>query len=306
MAPASHRDDLDHVTRELRAADPERAFLLAFAPRRTRPVMTVLAALDLEAARILDRVQEPAAALMRIAWWREAIGEALAGRPAAQPLLRVLAALRCHPVLTASAELEAIFTAREAFLSGEEEISLREAALRAKATGGRLNRLWARVLVEDGCGPGGKHRADWLAAAEDVGTAYQITRYLGGIQREARAGRLWLPGLTAPQRAAIPAREIFAGPWPAPLRGLLRDLAGKAGELLAAAGARLPPRLPLSARQPFLLSAYVARDIAALMAADHDPSAARLGRMGPREVMAVWRLYLRGPAVGMRPEKRKT
>ncbi len=306
MAPASHRDDdLDHVTRELRTADPERAFLLAFAPRRLRPVLTMLAALDLEAGRILDRVREPAAALMRIAWWQEAVDDALAGRPAAQPLLRLLAGLRAHPALAPAVDLKAIVAAREAFLHEEGEMSLDEAITCARATGGLLNRLWAQALLRAGGGPASERSADWLVAAEDVGTAYQLTRYLGGIQREARAGRLWLPGLRAADRAAIPARQVSRGPWPPLLTDLLRALAGSAEALCAAAVARLPARLPLAARQPFLLSAYVARDIAALAAARYDPSAARLGRLGPREIMAVWRLYLFGLAPGMRPEQPK-
>ncbi len=303
MAPAFQRDDLDHVIRTLRVGDPERAFLLAFAPRRVRPVMVVLAALDREAGRILGRVQEPVAAVMRITWWQEAVDDALAGRPAAQPLLRVLAGLRGHPALAAAADLKAIFTAREAFLHEDGALSLADALSRARATGGLLNRLGAEALLRAGHGPSSTHRANWLAAAEDMGTAYQITRYLGGIQREARAGRLWLPGLTAEQRARIPARAVFHGPWPAPLTALLRDLAGGAETLLAAVRERLPTRLPFVARQPFLLSAYVARDIAALAAADYDPSAARLGRLGAREIMAVWRLYLLGPKAGVRPEQ---
>ncbi len=305
MAPQSLRDDLEQVTRELRAGDPERAFLLAFVPRRVRPVMTALVALDLEAGRILDRVQEPVAALMRIAWWQEAVDDALAGRPAAQPLLRLLAGLQAHPALVAATDLKAIFAAREAFVREDGELSLADALLRARATGGLLNRLGAEALHRAGHGPASGHRAGWLAAAEDMGTAYQITRYLGGVQREARAGRLWLPGLTAERRATIPARAVFRGPWPAPLTALLRDLTGSAKALLAAVGECLPPRLPLAARQPFLLSAYVARDIAALAAADYDPSAARLGRLGPREVMAVWRLYLLGPQAGVRSEDLK-
>ena len=301
MAPAFHRDDLEHVARELRAGDPERAFLLAFAPRRLRPVLTALTALDLEAGRIPGRVREPVAALMRIAWWQEAVDDALAGRPAAQPLLRLLAGLKDHPALAPAAELKTIVTAREAFLQEDGEIALAEAIARARATGGLLNRLWAQALLRAGDGPACESGADWLAAAEDVGTAYQLTRYLGGIQREARAGRLWLPGLTAAQRAAVPARQVSRGPWPAPLVDLVRALAGSAETLLAAAAERVPARLPRAARLPFLLSAYVARDIAALAAAGHDPSAARLGRLGPREVMTVWRLYLFGPEPGMRP-----
>ena len=284
MAPPFHRDVLDHVTRELRAADPERAFLLAFVPRRVRPAVTALTALDLEAGRIL---------------------EALAGRPAAQPLLRLLAGLRGHPALLGAAGLKAIFTAREAFVREDGELSLADALLRARTTGGLLNRLVAEALLRAGYGPAPDLRAGWLAAAEEMGTAYQVTRYLGGIQREARAGRLWLPGLTAEHRATIPARAVFHGPWPAPLTALLRDLVGNVQALLTAAREHLPSPLPLAARQPFLLSAYVARDIAALAAADYDPSTAELGRLGRREVIAVWRLYLLGPTLAVQPRQPK-
>ncbi len=70
--------------------DPDRALALLAAPAAVRDALTLLFVLDLRLAAIADRGGEPAAALLRLAWWRDAL-TALDGAPApAEPMLRAV------------------------------------------------------------------------------------------------------------------------------------------------------------------------------------------------------------------------
>lgn len=284
--------DLAHMLTRLREADPERALAIAFAPRPARARLALIAALDLEAGATILRAHEPTAALLRIAWWKEALAEAAAGRPQAQPLLRLLAAHRDEPGVEPAA-LVGLFAAREGFIGEDGALTLAEAHARAQATGGVVNRLWAAALLAGGGLPE-EARAAISAAAAHVGTALQLTRYLQAVRREARAGRLWLPGLEPALRDRVPGRRVSSGPWPEELRRLVAGLADAARAELDAAEALRPRRLPRRLTAPFLLSVFVARDIAALASARHDVLAADLGRIGPRELAALWRWRILG------------
>ena len=74
---------------------------LALAPRialgwTTDPVRTVLVplfTLDERLARIVATVREPLLAQMRLAWWRDRLGEAPASRPTGDPALDAIGAL---------------------------------------------------------------------------------------------------------------------------------------------------------------------------------------------------------------------
>ncbi len=288
-APAA---DLAYALERLREADPERALAVALAPRAARARLALIAALDLEAGAIISRAGEPAAALLRIAWWKEALAEAAAGRPQAQPLLRLVAAERDKPGVEPAALAE-LFAAREVFLGEDGALSLAEARARARATGGRVNRLWAAALLAGSRLP--RETAEAVAvAAEHLGTALQLARYLHAVRREAERGRLWLPGLEPPLRDRVPGRRVSQGPWPEELRRLVAGLADAARAELDAGEALRPPRLPRRLIAPFLLSVFVARDIAALASAGHDVLAADLGRLGPRELAALWRRRILG------------
>jgi phytoene synthase len=88
----SAADDLDATVRR---ADPDRWLASRFiADPAARADVIALYAFNIELARIPEQVREPLMAEIRLTWWREALDEVFAGRPA-----------RRHPVVEALAEV---------------------------------------------------------------------------------------------------------------------------------------------------------------------------------------------------------
>ncbi len=115
-------------------SDPERALVVAHAPRDARPALTALFALDERMGAIVATTTEPMIGLMRLAWWREAL-EKLDHDPApAEPLLRDIAThILPHGVFGAS--LGAIEDGWAALLDEEDQA-------RAVARHGRERGRW--------------------------------------------------------------------------------------------------------------------------------------------------------------------
>lgn len=70
----------------------ERRIALAVTPAPLRPALRALLALDARLGQIVSRTREPLLGQMRLAWWRERLGEAPAAWPTGEPLLTSIAA----------------------------------------------------------------------------------------------------------------------------------------------------------------------------------------------------------------------
>ncbi len=69
---------------------------LAYAPASARPAWAALLALDLRLAGIVRSVHEPLLAQVRLAWWRDRLGEDCANWPAGEPVLQALRGWNGH------------------------------------------------------------------------------------------------------------------------------------------------------------------------------------------------------------------
>lgn len=69
---------------------------LAYAPARSRPVWLGALALDARLAKVVREAREPLIGQIRLAWWRERLGEEAPQWPAGEPLLAILAGWRGH------------------------------------------------------------------------------------------------------------------------------------------------------------------------------------------------------------------
>jgi phytoene synthase len=67
---------------------------LAYAPRQLRDATLGLFALDAHLANLIRRTNEPMLGQMRLAWWRERLGEPVEARPSGDALLELLGAWR--------------------------------------------------------------------------------------------------------------------------------------------------------------------------------------------------------------------
>jgi phytoene synthase len=168
----------------VRAHDPDRFLCALFAPAPRRPALFALLALNHELARAREAASNPLAAMIRVQWWREAVQEADAGKPArrhevAAPLHAAITARELDP-----ADLLALADAREAEMD-EEGFASRgafEAWLRGTAGG---------VAVAAGRLLGAPSAA--LPVLQALGALYGLAGVLRSIPFHAAQGRCLLP-----------------------------------------------------------------------------------------------------------------
>lgn len=239
------------LAEHVRARDPDRYLAAIFAPVAQREAVFTLLAYNAELARAREAASNPLAALIRLQWWRDAIAEARAGRPArrhevAEPL---------HAAITAGAldadALTAMADAREA--EAEEDGIPTAAAFSTylRTTAGALAIATARLLGSEGVA---------LPLIERLGAGYGLAGVLRSVPHLARSGRCLLP--TAPlAEVGLTREEVIADPRTA--APLVRAMAGEGAARLAEARAeaRALPRASLAAVLPAVLAA---RDFARL------------------------------------------
>lgn len=187
------------IIAQVRAGDYEHFLAIQLAPAHKRPALYVLTAVYCEAAAIADKVSEPMIGHIRLAWWREAVAEMVAGAtPRHHPVTRALAPLLvAHPEL--ADDLHAMLLARGAAL--ENQAFADEAAWLAYADGtvAALHRAWARVLDA-------RQAAEQAAAIQEQANICAHIQALREIPRMAARGITHLP----PQLLTINAMTSLA------------------------------------------------------------------------------------------------
>jgi phytoene synthase len=224
-----------------RLHDPDRFLCCLFAPAERREALFALVALNHELARAREAASNPIAALIRLQWWREAIEDAAARRPArrhevAGPLQAAIA----DGALDVSALL-AMVAARE--VEAEEEGIATEqdfvAWLRGTAGG------WSAAA---GLALGATAEESEVLRA--LGSAYGLAGALRSVRAHAGQGRCLLPRdrLAA---AGLQAEALVAAPDAA--GALVVALAAEGLEALRAAR-RDVPRAAIAAALPAVLA----------------------------------------------------
>ena len=184
----------------LRKADYDRYLSQLFAPAPPRPHLIALYAFNQEVAKTAWSVSQPMAGLIRLQWWRDAIGEVYAGQPRRHETLLAFAdAVSAHDLPRTL--IDAMIDAREADLEETPFAGLTELIAYADATSGHLMRLSARIL---GAG-GGIDKA-----AGEAGTAYALSGLLRALPHHSVRRHLVLP-LDLVHAAGISPEDIFAG-----------------------------------------------------------------------------------------------
>lgn len=246
----------------VRRHDPDRFLCALFAPAAKRGALFALIAFNHELARAREAASHPVAALIRLQWWREAVEEAAAGKPAR----RHEVAGPLHAAVTAGAldprELLGLVDARE--IEAEEEGIPTRGAFGAylRAGAGGLALAMGRALgVEDAA----------LPVLQRIGALHGLAGILRSIEAHARQGRCLLPR-DALAEAGVSAEAVIADPARAePLR---RALAEEGAGTLAAA---LAERLPRTALPVALTGLLARRDLRRLAAGRPVPTPRGIG-----------------------------
>jgi phytoene synthase len=167
--------------------DSDRALALLAAPAAARDALTLLFVLDLRLAAIADRPGEPAAAMLRLAWWREAL-TALDGAAApAEPMLQSI----CKHLISRDISGDSLARIAEGWLALVEDDAPGQAAIdeHAAERGATLFTIAGRLcgLEDDRLGPAG---AGWALADRAAHAADSVV-----AARLREAARAHLDGL---------------------------------------------------------------------------------------------------------------
>jgi NADH dehydrogenase [ubiquinone] 1 alpha subcomplex assembly factor 6 len=273
---------LSYCAALLRRHDPDRYLTALFAPAARRESLFALYAFNLEIARTREATREPMMGRIRLQWWRDAVAEAVAGKPYRHGILEPLAVAMSEWSLT-PAWFERLIAAREQDI--EREIPADMAALLGYAESSSAALTWlALEILGDAAG----REPAAIDAGRKLGTAWALTGLLRAVPYHARQRQLHLPAdLLA--RHEVRAEDLLELRRPAGLQVVVREIAGEASRQLGAAreAAKGLPRVLLPALLPGTLAGlYLKR----LERAGFDPYAQAVQDAPPGR---IWRLTLR-------------
>jgi len=186
----------------VRRHDPDRYFSALFAPADRRHFLFALYALYYEVAHVADSVREPMIGDIRLAWWRETVEAARAGKPRNHDVARALAETLAANDLPQEL-FEAFIAARAFDVSQEPFADMGTLEDYCDATSGSMMRLAARVL---GAGDA------FDAAAKEAGIAFALAGRRGDRFRifQPRIARTAQTHLAAARKLAIPKEALPA------------------------------------------------------------------------------------------------
>jgi phytoene synthase len=247
------------IIASLREGDPDRYLATLFAPAAARADFFALYALNVELARIGERVSEPDLGEIKLQWWREALARAATGETTASPVADAIGALlRAHP--QAAGPIGRLIDAREFDVAVKIMPDMPALEDYLDATAGSL--FAAAVTIAGG--DADRLQPLWIAA----GRAYGLTGLMRSLAVHAAWERCDLPADLLRRHGTSP-EEILAGKASPGLAASLTGLRAKAQHDLSSAERRLdelaPPErrifLPLALVRPYLASlAKVASD----------------------------------------------
>jgi phytoene synthase len=226
-----------------RAHDPDRFLCALFAPAERREALFALIALNHELARAREATTNPMAALIRLQWWRDAVEEARAGRPArrhevAGPLHGAITAGQLDP----DALLDLV-DAREAETEEAGFATEQDFVTWLRGTAGGWSAVAGHALGADG---------DAVEVLRGLGAAYGLAGVLRSVPAHAAQGRCLLP-VDRLHAAGLRAETVIAEPRGPAVAGLVAAMAGEG--LAALAGARRDvPAAGIAAALPAVLA----------------------------------------------------
>ena len=169
---------------DVRHHDYDRYLFTLFAPDDRRSDLLALLALNLELARIRDRVKEPTLGRIRLAWWHETIEGVFENNPRQHPVALALAdTIGRHGIPRRT--FDSMIEAREVEFEEQGFPTLDALEDFATQTSGSLHRACLNILGVDD--------PQVEMAAGHVGTAWALVGLVRSVSHHASAGRVYLP-----------------------------------------------------------------------------------------------------------------
>jgi phytoene synthase len=261
------------------------AFLFLPPPRRA--AITAFYAFCREVDDVVDETSDSGVAAAKLAWWRQEVQAAFAGRPS-------------HPVMKALMPLTVPFDIRPAHLLAVIEgcqIDLQQTRFLDYAALQHYCHLVAGVVGEVACTIFGRSEPATVQYAHKLGLAMQLTNIIRDVGDDARRGRIYLP-MAELQRFDVKAQEILKrdAPWGYSERfdALMRFQAERAHALYVEALALLP-EADRRAQRPGLMMANIYRTLLREIEADGFRVLHQRTSLTPlRKLWIAWRTHWRG------------
>ena len=261
------------------------AFLFLPPPRRA--AITAFYAFCREVDDVVDETSDAGVAAAKLAWWRQEVQSAFAGRPS-------------HPVMKALIPLATDFDIQPAHLLAVIEgcqIDLQQTRFLDYAGLQRYCHLVAGVVGEVAANIFGRSEAGTVQYAHRLGLAMQLTNIIRDVGDDARRGRIYLP-LSELQQFDMRAQEILKrdSPWGYSERfeALMRFQAERAHRLYDEAFALLP-EADRRAQKPGLMMANIYRTLLREIEADGFSVLHQRTSLTPlRKLWIAWRTHWRG------------
>jgi phytoene synthase len=234
------------------------AFLFLPPPRRA--AITAFYAFCREVDDVVDETSDSGVAAAKLAWWRQEVQAAFAGRPS-------------HPVMKALLPLAPQFDIRPSHLLDVIEgcqTDLQQTRFLDYAALERYCHLVAGVVGEVAANIFGRTEERTLQYAHRLGLAMQLTNIIRDVGDDARRGRIYLP-VAELQQFNVKAQEVLKrdAPWGYSERfeALMRFQAERAHRLYDEALALLP-EVDRQAQKPGLMMANIYRTLLREIEAD--------------------------------------
>ena len=261
------------------------AFLFLPGPRRA--AITAFYAFCREVDDVVDESSDSGVAAAKLAWWRQEVQAAFAGRPS-------------HPVMKALMPLAAEFQVQPQHLIAVIDgcqIDLQQTRFLDYAALQRYCHLVAGVVGEVAANIFGRTEASTLQYAHRLGLAMQLTNIIRDVGDDARRGRIYLP-VSELQQFGVKAQEILKrdAPWGYSERfdALMRFQAERAHRLYDEAFGLLP-EADRRAQKPGLMMANIYRTLLREIEADHFRVLHQRTSLTPlRKLWIAWRTHWRG------------
>ena len=261
------------------------AFLFLPPPRRA--AITAFYAFCREVDDVVDETSDAGVAAAKLAWWRQEVQSAFAGRPS-------------HPVMKALVPLAAEFQIQPAHLSAVIEgcqIDLQQTRFLDYAGLQRYCHLVAGVVGEVAANIFGRTEAATVQYAHRLGLAMQLTNIIRDVGEDARRGRIYLP-MSELQHFGVTAQELLKrdSPWGYSERfvALMRFQSERAHRLYDEAMALLP-EADRAAQKPGLMMANIYRTLLREIEADGFRVLHQRTSLTPlRKLWIAWRTHWRG------------
>jgi 15-cis-phytoene synthase len=228
-------------------------YAFMFLPPPRRAAITAFYAFCREVDDVVDEVQDPSVAAVKLAWWRKEVASAFAGQPS-HPVMHALLPL-CPEFAIEQRHLQAVIDGCQTDLEQTRFLDYPALARYCHLVAGIVGEVAANIF-------GRTHEAT-VQYAHRLGLAMQLTNIIRDVGDDARRGRIYLP-VAELQRYDVKAHELLKrdAPWGYGERftALMRFQAERAHATYDEALALLPPA-DRRAQKPGLMMANIYRTL---------------------------------------------